>query len=112
MFFVDESAHPLLLVDQPKGHLDRGQPEEDLLVGLMSFDTPHAKCPSCSVYTSVAYFREWVLKTMNGSLLPSRCVLLPRRVLEVPSNYTHELPEPTPTPQVKSLSTVPFGVLC
>ena len=108
---IGESAHPLLLVDRPKGHLERGQPEEDLLVGLMSFHAPHAVCPSCSVYTSVAYFREWVLETMKGSFLPSRCVLLPKRVLETPSNYSHESPELTTPPQVDSLNTQCLCVL-
>ena len=80
LFFcvLDGAGNPLLVTDRPRGRLMDGFPAEDLLAAVKSFDASDPKCQSCSVYTSVAYFREWMVRTIKGRSEPSRCSLSPK----------------------------------
>ena len=43
------------------------------MVGVTSFDPEPQGYGECSIQTSVAYYRDWILKTMAGKTPPSKC---------------------------------------
>ena len=69
---------PLVVADTMKGKLVKGSPTEDLLVGIKSFGTSDPEGKTCAVYTSVSFFRTWIMKTIGGKTKPSRCMLVPQ----------------------------------
>ena len=64
---------PLLVADVPCD-VKKGYPGEDLVVGVMSYDPDRPEYGECSIQTSVAYYRNWILKTMAGKTPPSECM--------------------------------------
>ena len=93
-----ESGSPLLLADHPRGRLKKGDPSEDLLVGVMSASFADPKRQSPSVYTNVAYFRKWILDTIEGRSSPSRCVRQPKAEHREQPHLARQQPEPSSSP--------------
>ena len=103
---------PLVVADTMKGKLVKGSPTEDLLVGIKSFGTSDPEGKTCAVYTSVSFFRTWIMKTIGGKTKPSRCMLVPQAEPEKEHDPVLQQPEPTsPVPEAESEpvteSTVP-----
>ena len=69
---------PLVLADWPYDDLGKGYPSEDLIVGVMSFDPPYPICGQCSIHSSVSYYRDWITKTMAGTIPSSKCLPKPK----------------------------------
>ena len=95
------AGSPLLVTDRPHGRLTGGLPKEDLLAAVKSFDAEDPKCQSCSVYTTVAYFREWMLRTIRGKSEPSRCLLSPEYEPRERIPFSWRSTRPQCTSQVK-----------
>ena len=80
----------------------KGSPIEDLLVGVTSFDPDRPDYGECSIHTSVAHYRNWILATMAGKIPPSTC-----KVKEQPPRTPGPDPceecEVDPVPTVASL---------
>ena len=79
---------PLALADWPC-ELDMGRPSEDLVVGVMSFDSVNADRDTsgdlrCSTYSSVSYYRSWIRKVMADEVPRSKCKMPPKDELPLP----------------------------
>ena len=101
--FLGEMGSPLVVADTMKGKLVKGSPTEDLLVGIKSFGTSDPEGKTCAVYTSVSFFRTWIMKTIGGKTKPSRCMLVPKAELEKGHHPVLQQPEPiSPVPEAES----------
>ena len=81
---------PLTVADWPCD-LDKGYPSEDLMVGVMSIDPVNKeKEPTCSTYTSISYFRDWMMNVMNGNVPPSECTAPPETSPALPPEGSKE----------------------
>ena len=101
--FLGEMGSPLVVADTMKGKLVKGSPTEDLLVGIKSFGTSDSEGKTCAVYTSVSFFRTWIMKTIGGKTKPSRCMLVPKAELEKGHHPVLQQPEPiSPVPEAES----------
>ena len=66
-----DSGGPLLLADSPRGHIKKGKPRFDMVVGITSYGFADDESGQCSgeepaVYTSIDYFLDWIEKTIKG----------------------------------------------
>ena len=105
MRFLGEKGSPVLLADRPKGKLAKGNPSEDLLVGFMSFSTSDSDGKTCAVYTSVSFFRTWIMKTIGGKTKPSRCMFVPKAEPKKEPHDQKDQEKPAAGTQVESLKT-------
>ncbi|GMH44035.1 hypothetical protein BSKO_11969 [Bryopsis sp. KO-2023] len=61
-----DSGGPLLEVNTLKGKIAKGNPKADIVHGLVSFGSKDcSKFEKAGVYTRVAPFKNWILKTMG-----------------------------------------------
>ena len=68
---------------------DMGTSVEDLVVGVMSFDSVNADRDTsgdlrCSTYSSVSYYRSWIRKVMADEVPRSKCKMPPKDELPLP----------------------------
>ena len=90
---------PLLVADGPC-NVGKGYPDEDLVVGVMSYDPDRPEYGECSIQTSVAYYRDWILNTMDGLTPPSECKL------------KKKTPSPSPEESVDPCEACKVGLCC
>lgn len=69
--YVGDPGGPLLILNGSSGNHEDGDPRGDRLVGITSFgldEVPEGEDPKPGVYTSVAFFREWIDCVMEGNI--------------------------------------------
>ena len=63
-----DSGGPLILADAPANQLEQGSPENDELVGIVSFGRENCGVAGfAGVYTRVSSFHEWIKMSIEQS---------------------------------------------
>lgn len=57
----------MILPDSPKRSIEDGYASIDTIVGITSYGTKQCDSTKPSVYTSIAYFKDWIQSVIDGS---------------------------------------------
>ncbi|GMH36877.1 hypothetical protein BSKO_04750 [Bryopsis sp. KO-2023] len=94
-----DSGGPLVIPDSKGGvSIIEGNPDFDLLVGIVSFGPATCASTAPDVYTRVSSFREWIDKKMGNA--PSDTTTSPASIPVSPPKTTTSSPLKTTTPSV------------